>query len=351
MIHFQKHLIPTNFTVRQALEAIDQLSGTPALTVFVIEEKGEVIGSVTDGDIRRGIIKGIHPTDPVTLVMKQEFMFLTSNGYGPKELKEIKAKGIQLLPILDHNNRICRLIDLQQQRSFLPIDAVIMAGGEGKRLRPLTSLIPKPLLKIGKKPILEHNIDRLVKYGISNISISVKYLGHQIRDYFGDGLNKGIRIEYVEETLPRGTAGSLQLVKHLEHDVILLMNSDLLTNIDFEDMYFDFIEKQADLSVATVPYNVKVPYAVMEMSDSNVLALKEKPTYTYYSNSGIYLFKRDFIEQFIPADEYFDATDFIECLIAAGHKVISYPICSYWLDIGRKEDYERANEDIKHIEL
>ena len=351
MIHFQQHLIPVTYSIRQALAAIDQLSSSPPLTVFVTDEEGKLLGSVTDGDIRRGIIKGAELDDPVTRVMKSDFKYLTSNGYGPKELKDIKAKGIQLLPILNEQGSICRLIDLKQQISFLPIDAVIMAGGEGKRLRPLTEKVPKPLLQVGEKPILEHNIDRLVKFGISNISLTIKYLGQQIQEYFRDGHQKGIQIRYIPETFPMGTAGSLRLVEHFEHDVVLLMNSDLLTDIDFEDLYFDFVAKDADLIVATVPYNVKVPYAVMEMNDGKVLAFKEKPTYTYYSNAGIYLFKRQLIDTFIPTESYFDATDFMEHLIAAGHKVISYPIRSYWLDIGRMEDYERAQEDIKHIPL
>lgn len=351
MIHFEKYLIPSAATIREALGAIDALSGTAALTVFVTDTAGKVIGSVTDGDIRRGLIRGRQLEDAVTTVMNPDFICLTSNGYGPQEIKAIRAKGIQLLPILDTAGRISRLVNLQQQLSFLPVDAVIMAGGEGKRLRPLTNEMPKPMLPVGDKPILEHNIDRLIKYGISHITITLNYLGEQIKAYFADGTKKGIQISYVEELFPMGTAGALSLAPPGEHDTLLLMNSDLLTNLDFEDFYETFVTEQADLAVVCIPYEVKIPYAVMETSNGKVHAFKEKPTYTYYSNAGIYLLKRELIDQFIPAGQYFDATDLMEQLIRQGRTVVSYPLHSYWLDIGRPEDYARAQEDIKHIRL
>lgn len=351
MIHFEKYLIPATSTIRQTLEAIDALSGTPPLTVFVADEQGKLIGSVTDGDIRRGLIRGHELEESVTAVMKSDFTFLTSNHYGPPEIKAIKAKRIQLLPILDDAGHLTRLINLREQFSFLPIDAVIMAGGEGRRLRPLTNNTPKPLLPVGDKPILEHNIDRLIKYGISHITITLNFQGEKIKSYFGNGESKGIQIDYVEEHFQMGTAGSLSLVQSGEHDTLLLMNSDLLTNLDFEDFYELFVNESADLAVACVPYEVKVPYAVMETSKGKVHAFKEKPTYTYYSNAGIYLLKRDLIQRYIPDNQAFDATDLMEQLIAEGRTVVSYPLHGYWLDIGRPEDYEKAQEDIKHIKL
>ncbi|MFN7119118.1 MAG: nucleotidyltransferase family protein [Saprospiraceae bacterium] len=351
MIHFEKYLIPATYTIRQTLGAIDALSATPPLTVFVTDEAGKAIGSVTDGDIRRGLIRGHELEEPVTAVMKADFTRLTSNKYGPQEIKAIKQKGIQLLPIVDAAGYITRLVNLREQLSFLPIDAVIMAGGEGRRLRPLTNYTPKPLLPVGDKPILEHNIDRLVKFGISHITITIKYLGEKIKAYFGNGEQKGIQIEYVEEHFPMGTAGALSLVPQAEHDTVLLMNSDLLTNLDYEDFYELFVNEQADLAVACIPYEVKVPYAVMETRKGKIHAFKEKPTYTYYSNAGIYLLKRAIIDETIPSGQSFDATDLMEKLIQEGRNVVSYPLRSYWLDIGRQEDYDRAQEDIQHIKL
>jgi len=349
MINYQQHIIAHTATVKDALSAIDQLSGTDSMNLFVIDDQEKIIGSVTDGDIRRGLIHQVQLADPVEKVMHRQFTAIKSNGYSPQELKAIKQKGIRLIPILDDQDRLKRIINLNKQRSFLPVDAVIMAGGEGKRLRPLTEKVPKPLLQVGEKPILEHNIDRLAQFGIDHITLTIKYLGDQIKTYFQDGTHKGLQIAYIEEAYPMGTAGSLKLISHQEHNTLLMMNSDLLTNIDYEDFYMAYVNQQADLAVATIPYEVKVPYAVMETSGGKVHSFKEKPTYTYYSNAGIYLFDRQHVDTYIPDNQFFDATDFMEALLADHKKIISYPIRSYWLDIGKHEDYQRAQEDIHHI--
>ncbi|MCH8491377.1 MAG: NTP transferase domain-containing protein, partial [Oceanicaulis sp.] len=234
------------------------------------------------------------------------------------------------------------------QKSYLPIDALIMAGGRGERLKPLTDKVPKPLLPVGTKPIIEHNVDRLNTFGIDDIWISVRYLGNQIEDFFKDGNEKALRIKYVWEDAPLGTAGALTLVDGFIHDHVLMMNSDLLTNIDFEDLYLYFEDQQADFAVACIPYLVNVPYAVMETEGKLVKGFKEKPTYTHYSNAGIYLMKKEVIKM-IPPNIPFNATDLMDLLIKEGKKVVAYPIIGYWLDIGKHEDYQKAQIDIKHI--
>jgi NDP-sugar pyrophosphorylase family protein len=225
-----------------------------------------------------------------------------------------------------------------------------MAGGEGQRLRPLTETTPKPLLKVGSKPIIEHGIDRLITFGINNFHISIKYLGEQMVDYFGDGSSKSVNISYVREEQKLGTAGALALVDDFRNDTILMMNSDLLTNIDFEDIYRNFKKSGSDLMVACIPYKVDVPYAILEMENDRVISLKEKPSYTYYSNAGIYIMKREVVDV-IPKNEHFNATDLMDTLIAKGNKVGYYPILGYWLDIGKMDDFFKAQEDIKHIRL
>ena len=217
-----------------------------------------------------------------------------------------------------------------------------MAGGEGKRLRPLTEKTPKSLLKVGNRPIIEHNIDRLAEYGVENIYISIKYLQN--------GEAKNISISYVKEDVPLGTIGAVSLINNLNSDYILVMNSDILTNIDYEDFFMEFVIQDADMAVATIPYKVDIPYAVLETSQNLVIDLKEKPTYTYYSNAGIYLIKKDLIK-LIPTNSFFNATDLMELLIKSGKKLISYPLHSYWLDIGKHNDFEKAQEDIKHIKF
>ena len=226
-----------------------------------------------------------------------------------------------------------------------------MAGGKGKRLMPLTANLSKPMLKVGEKPIIEHNVDRLIKFGVQHISISVNYLGDIISDYFQDGGEKGVKIDYIRENEPMGTMGSITLKKTYEKEYIILMNSDLLTNIDFEDFFNEFTNSEADMAVATIPYHSDIPYAVLDLNGSNeIVSFQEKPRYTHYSNAGIYLFKRSLID-LLPAGEYYDATDLIQLLIKKKMKVIAYPILGYWLDIGRMNDYLKAQEDIKHLQL
>jgi NDP-sugar pyrophosphorylase family protein len=225
-----------------------------------------------------------------------------------------------------------------------------MAGGEGKRLRPHTENVPKPLLKIGAKPIIEHNVDRLIKFGVDDFWICVRYLGKQIEDYFGDGSSKNISIDYVWEDEPLGTIGAVSKIDSFKHEHILVTNSDLLTDLDYEDFYFDFIKNDADLSIVTIPYRVGVPYAVLEMTEGRVVALNEKPTYTYYSNGGIYLMKKKVLEV-IPGNSLYNATDLVEELLRRGKKVNSYPLTSYWLDIGQLGDFEKAKIDIQHLKF
>jgi NDP-sugar pyrophosphorylase family protein len=225
-----------------------------------------------------------------------------------------------------------------------------MAGGKGTRLRPLTEHTPKPLLKVGDKPIMEHNLDRLALYGIDDFWISVKYLGEQIEDYFGNGSNKSINLRYVWEDKPLGTIGAVSKINDFKHDYVLLTNSDLLTNLDYEHFFLDFKKTDADLAVVTIPYQVNIPYAVLETSNGHVVNFKEKPTYTYYSNGGIYLIKKSALS-YLPKEDFFNATDLMEKLIEVGKKVVSYPLSGYWLDVGKHEDFEKAQRDLQQIKF
>ena len=225
-----------------------------------------------------------------------------------------------------------------------------MAGGRGQRLQPLTDKVPKPLLKVGNKAIMEHNLDRLALFGIDDFWVSVKYLGEQIENHFGQGTEKNIKIEYVWEDEPLGTIGAVSKIKNFEHDYILVTNSDLLTNIDYEQFFLEFIKREADLAVLTIPYQVSIPYAVLETNNGAVKSFKEKPTYTYYSNGGIYLMKKEMLK-YIPQDTFFDAPDLMQELINNNLKVISFPFSGYWLDVGKHEDFEKAHIDIHNIKF
>lgn len=346
------NIIADSSSARDALKQLNEVAGIAIAqsVLFVINDAQQVVGTLSDGDIRRGLINGLMIDEPVSNFMFRQFRFIKKD-FTSEEVNVLRAKRIRFVPMLDENRRIISIVDLNDLHAVLPVDAVIMAGGKGKRLLPLTENLPKPLLKVGDKPIIEHNIDRLTKYGVTDFYITVKYLGHKITDYFGDGRSKNVSIQYSFEEEELGTMGAVSLIHGFRHDHVLVMNSDLLTNIDFKDFYDYFIEQEADMAIASIPYHVDIPYAVFELSEGKAIhSFREKPRYTYYSNAGVYLIRKELVD-FIPANTKFDATDMMQMMIGKGKKVISYPITGYWLDIGRMEDYIKAQEDIKHLSL
>ena len=348
MKSIEQHLITIKFSVREVLARLDKLSSDAIL--FIIDEEQKLIGSLTDGDIRRGLIKGLGLEDHITKFIQGNPKFFRKGEFDLNQMQEWRAEDFKIIPVLGEDNRVIDIVNFRLQQSYLPIDAVIMAGGKGARLRPLTLNTPKPLLKVGKKPIVEYNIDRLKKFGIRNITMTINYLGQQLIDYFGDGVDRDLNIGYVEENEPLGTIGSASLIKQFFNDYILVMNSDLLTNISYEDMFKDLLDKEGDMVVATIPYEVEIPYGVIETEGDIIVALKEKPTYTYYSNAGIYIFKKEYVD-LIPKGRHFNATDLMEVLYSNNRKVVHYPILDYWLDIGKPHDFEKAQNDIKHIKF
>lgn len=345
---YYKHLAHIDTSIRQALELLDQLASDAI--IFLVDDENKLLGSLTDGDLRRGFIKGLGFEDHLSKFIQPNPKFIQQGKYNLKEIIALRAKFFTIFPVVDAQMKIINVVNFKHQKSYLPVDALIMAGGRGERLKPFTDHTPKPLLKVGDKPIIEHNIDRLNTYGIDDIWISVRYLGNQLVDYFKDGSEKALRINYVWEEEALGTAGALALVDGFIHDHVLMMNSDLLTNIDFEDLFLFFEEQKADLVVACIPYQVNVPYAVMETNGKKVTGFKEKPTYTHYSNAGIYLMKKEVIDN-VPQNEVFNATDLMEKLIQDNKNVVAYPLVGYWLDIGKHDDFEKAQHDIKKIKF
>lgn len=347
MRDFDKYLIDSKATIREALVKLNALS-SDILVLFVINDNRQLAGTLTDGDIRRGLIIGKSLDDIVLIFCKENYYFLNKENLTLAKIKEFREERIKLIPFIDDNGCIKRVYNFTKRKSILPIDAVLMAGGRGERLRPLTDKTPKPMLKVGNKPIIEHNIDSLAQNGIDNFYISINYLADQIVDYFGIGEKKAINIAYIRETKPMGTIGSVSLVEEFKNDTILVMNSDLFTNINYEDFYQDFLDSNADMSVATIPYNVSIPYAILNLRDNNIDSFEEKPCYTYYANAGIYLIKKKMLEK-IPKNGVFHATDLLQSLINEGRKVIKYPIVGFWVDIGRHEDLLKVQEFAKHI--
>ena len=305
------HIILQSFSIIDAIRCINEIHNEP-LVLFVVDENKRMQGTLTDGDVRRALIKGIDVDAPISEAMHRNFNFLR-RGVNDRveDIHHQRDLRMRLVPILDEENHICEIINLEHYVTKLPIDAVLMAGGKGERLRPLTEKTPKPLIKVGDKCIIDYNID-------------------------------------VREPKYLGTIGSIKFVETFYNDTVLVMNSDLFTNIDFEDFFLHFCQHDADMSVAAVPYVVKVPYGVFNLEGREIKGVTEKPTISYYANAGIYLIKRKLLD-LIPDDIFFNATDFMDKLIEQGYKVIRYPISGYWLDIGQHDELARAREMVKHL--
>lgn len=342
------HFINQNITLLEALEKINSLAPEP-LVLFVLDEEDRMVGTLTDGDSRRALIAGASVSDMVVKIMHSDFNYMKLEDLEDVfEIRRQKQKKMKLVPILDKGHHIVEIINLEKYKTRLPIDAVLMAGGKGERLRPLTEKTPKPLLPVGDKAIIDHNIDRLINYGVKHISVTVNYLKEQIEDHFRDPRGD-VQIQTVREPKFLGTIGSIKFVKHFYNDTILVMNSDVFTNLNFEDFYLHFKEHDAEMSVCAIPYSVQIPYGIFKIEDRrNITGLVEKPTYDYYANAGIYLIKKSALD-FIPDDTMFHSTDLIEALIAAGKRVIRFPLNGTWIDIGNPQEYKRANELVSHI--
>ena len=346
MKDFRRHTFSCMDSVVNALIRLNELAVDAIL--FIVNEKNEFIGSLTDGDIRRGFIKGLGIEHNITDFIQSNPHYVYENELNDVDkIISIREMNIKIIPVLDKHKHVIDIINFRITKSFLPITTVLMAGGRGERLGSLTSNTPKPMLKLGEKQIIEYNIESLINNGVKDIYITVNYLADQLIEHFAMRMSDGVAFTCVKETNYLGTIGSLGLIKDFNHDTILVMNSDIFTNINFEDFYVHFKKSGADISVASIPYSISVPYAVLNLNEDKITGFKEKPSYTFYSNAGIYLIKKEMLD-FIPINQKFDATDLIQVAIDAGKNVTFFPIVGYWIDIGRPEDYKKAQEFVRY---
>lgn len=344
---FDSHCINFNLTIKDALVALNNLRNNAPMTLLVTNNNSQIVGTLTDGDLRRALVNGYGLDCTLEKVMHRDFKFFRQNELSIATLKSYRNNRILYIPILDNQNRIVDIIDLQKFKSKLPIDAVLMAGGKGERLRPLTEKTPKPLLDVGGKCIIDHNVDRLVSYGVKHINVTVNYLGEQIENHFSTH-REGVTIRTFREPKFLGTIGSIRLVEKFYNDTVLIMNSDLFTNIDYEDFFLHFQMHDAEMSIAAVPYDISIELGILDLDGRIVKGLIEKPKYHYYVNAGIYLIKRRAISE-IPNDTFFHATDLINKIIRQKKKVIRYPLNCTWIDIGTPQEYQRAKDLVKHL--
>ncbi len=346
MQKIERHIIKSTAEIKSAVERLNLLSGD-AMTLVVVDSENRPVGTITDGDIRRAILREVDFSDKVDKVMNVKFRSVSRNKVDVGYIKEIRNQGIRLLPVVDETGRLVEILDLKKVKSLLPISALIMAGGKGERLRPMTLTTPKPLLTIEGKAIIDYNIEALASVGVDNVVVSTAYLAEQLDAHFAQPV-AGIQVETIREEQPRGTIGALaDAMPMLKNDTLLVMNSDLLTDISLEEMYMHHQQEGADITVAAIPYTVSVPYAILSTEGSCITSLEEKPTYSLYANGGIYMTTKE-VAQMVPSDRRYDATDFIEEALAKGFKVVYFPINGTWIDVGTPSDFRHATEIMKY---
>ena len=327
-------------------DAIRTINDGRAQVALVIDATSRLLGTITDGDVRRALLRGGTLQTSVEEIMFTDFRHVNLSATENDALQLMIRHSIQHVPALDSDGRVGRLFLLDDlvspKRRTNPV--VIMAGGEGRRLRPLTNSRPKPMLKVGGRSLLEIILRNCIEAGFSDFYIAVNYLKHQIMEHFGDGSAWGIRIEYLEETEPLGTAGALSLLPEKPEEPFLVINGDVLTRVDFGLLLKFHDEHQSSASICVREHTTQIPYGVIHMENLNVLSLQEKPVLTHYINAGIYLLDPEMTE-LVPRDQFFDMPQLLEKALEKKLTVAAFPIHEYWLDVGHPETLEQASEE------
>lgn len=339
-----KPLVNKDDTILHALQTIDKMQ---LQIVLVVDEDMKLLGTVTDGDIRRGFLKGLKFEDKVERVMNSSPTTVDEETSWTQSSAIMRKKQIHQLPVVDKQGRLVGL-HLDNAPTRIENEVVLMAGGFGKRLNELTENCPKPLLKIGAKPILETILDNFIEAGFYKFTISLGYLGSMISDYFGDGSKWGVQITYVTETKPLGTAGALSLLKNKPNLPFVIMNGDLLTRVDLKSLMQFHKEQKSIATMCVRGFEQNIPYGVVKTEDHVITSLEEKPVQNVLVNAGIYVLNPECLN-FIPKDEFFNMTSLFEKLIENGKKPAAFPIHEYWIDIGRPDEFTQAGSDYKEI--
>ncbi len=340
--------LTSNATIKEALKVIN----TGAVKIaLVVDEEQKLLGTLSDGDIRRGLLGDLSLDSPIESIVFKTPVVGHIRDSSKKLLQIALEKKIQQIPIVDDNGKVVNIEIVERLlKPAIKINRVVlMVGGLGTRLRPLTKNTPKPMLKVGNKPILETIILNFKRYGFVNFTLCVSYKAKMIEEYFKDGSAFGVNIEYVHEDKRMGTAGALSLIeKDKLKEPFFVMNGDLLTNINFENMLNYHGENHAVATMGVREYDFQVPYGVVHVDGNNILSIQEKPTHSFFVSGGIYVLSDDVL-QFITDDEFYDMPTLFEELIKNELKSISFPIHEYWLDIGRMDEFEKANREFAEV--
>lgn len=334
-------------TIREALKIID--SGAMQIAI-VVDENDRLIGTLTDGDIRRGLLNNLTLDDSIESIVFKTPTIATLSDTKEVILQKALSEKLHQIPILDQENRVIGIKEIDElvRPRLKSNKVVLMVGGLGSRLRPLTENTPKPMLQVGNKPILQTIVEKFADYGFVNIIMCVNYKSHIIQDYFGDGTSFGVNIEYILEEKRMGTAGALSLLKSVPNEPFFVMNGDLLTNVNFEHLLNYHCTQDALATMCVREYDFQVPYGVVRVEESRILSIQEKPIHKFFVSAGIYILSPETIK-LIPKNEFYDMPTLFEILIKDDKKTLSFPIREYWLDIGRMEEYEQANNDYHGI--
>lgn len=322
--------------------------------VLVIDASSRLVATLTDGDVRRAVLSGCAIDSPVGALLSARTgpsgrhpVTVLEGTSRADMLRTMKVHCVQQLPVLDAQGMVRGLVTLRDlvPEDLPPLRAVIMAGGAGLRLRPLTKDTPKPMLPVGKRPIMEHIVERLREAGVTEVKVSTHYKPDKIREHFGDGRDFGVAIDYIAEDRPLGTAGALGLMAR-PAQTMLVVNGDILSGVNYRGMHAFHREHASAMTVGVRRYDLEVPYGVLDCSGPLVQGVVEKPSYSFLVNAGIYLIEPA-AHDCIPHGQHFDMTDLIRLLVRRGLPVVSFPIVEYWLDIGQHGDYAKAQEDVR----
>ena len=351
IIHWQKTLISTTSTIKHAISIIN----SEALGVAIVVDESNILrGIITDGDVRRGLLKEVAINDNVSAIMNTS-PFTASSSISDKQLFNLmESNGIMAVPIVDEERKVIGLKTLRDtlRQRKLKNPVFIMTGGFGTRLKPLTDDCPKPMLKVGDKPILEIIIRSFIRSGFENFYLSTHYMPDKIKEYFGNGESLGVNITYVHEETPLGTGGALGLLpSNIPDDLpLIMMNGDVLTKVDFQQLLDFHNDSQADATMCVTEYNYQVPFGVIENEGSKVVGMSEKPVYRFFVNAGMYVVSPQIVKS-VPQNHKIDMPSLLEQHMGNNKNVMMFPIHEYWLDIGRIDDFNRAQTDIKVLDL
>lgn len=348
MHNWKKTILKMTDTMEEAVRVLNQES---LRIVMVVDDDERLIGSITDGDIRRGLIRQLPMNIALAEIMHKNPIVSLVGEDKSNILAKMKELDLLQIPIVDSDGRVVGLETLQSliEKKKFKNPVFLMAGGFGKRLAPLTNKTPKPLLKVGDKPILENVINQFIDAGFYDFYISTHYRAEMVQEYFGDGSNLNVSIKYIYEDAPLGTAGSLGLLPdNIPKLPILMMNGDLLTNVDLKELLRFHLEEGEDATMCVREYDFQVPYGVVETNGKHVISIEEKPIHRFFVNAGIYVLNPSILDM-VDGKSYIDMPQLLEQKIRESGKVSMFPVHEYWLDIGQIDEFDQAQSDVSQF--